>query len=166
MPRFIVLATLPFVLAGCVSNEVVDCSPPFDPDAQKIPAVVQAKRIADPSIEIVDGKWDGTVPEDVKNHRVVGSPGELSAIGPAGGLGAIGGYYLLNALGPKQVCGEVRTVNQTVYEYDVLATSGQKYRVWSFYPAFENGQCVNIFLSSKPDQFTPRLASGSDCGNG
>ncbi len=162
--RVVFFICLLFLLAGCASDPVVDCAPMYDPEARKIPGVVQAKRQASPEKQIVNGKWSGEIPDDVKNHKVVESPAELSAIGPAGGLGAVGGYLLLNALGPKPQCGEVVVENRpTVYEYDVAAEDGNKYRVWSHFPGFEEGQCVNIFLSDKPGQFTPRLASGFSC---
>ena len=165
MRGFLIIPALA-LFTGCVSNPVVDCSPLYDPDARKIPGKVEAKKIANPDIEIANGKWDGTVPDDIKNHKVVDSPSELSTVFPAEGFGALAGYYLLNALGPKPKCGKEEVENKpTIYEYDVAAEDGKKYRVWSYFPGFDMGQCVNIFISDKEGQFTPRLASGYSCKN-
>lgn len=48
-----------------------------------------------------------------------------------------------------------------VYAYGIGAEHGERLVVYSEYPGFAVGECVKVFLSSRPDY--PRMAYGGNC---
>jgi len=51
--------------------------------------------------------------------------------------------------------------SMNIYEYVVALTPSQNISVFSEYPAFNEGECVKVFLSERASY--PRMAPGADC---
>lgn len=135
--RHTLLLAISALLMSCAST--YNPSDYYDPAAVKKSGRIEAKSIS----RLEERRWaDAMEP----HHR--GYPVPIPIGNQLVGILFIGGA----ARGKSEI---------PIYEYRILTGQGERILVYSEFPGHEVGDCVAIFLSSRPDY--PRMANGGDC---
>lgn len=140
------------VVSGCISTPQYEY--PYDPSEEIILGVVKSKKtIRDPE-KYIKAERDAAA----RRNQMIFSQTQAIDVGPVETIGAI---IILNMLGVDPPGGVAIQGEPTAYT--VIAQGNIEYKVVSYFPGFEEGQCVKLFISKNSQKYPPRLAHGSGC---
>jgi len=146
------LLILLFVLtAGCTTEPY---KYPYDPNEKIVyGSVTEKQQVKNPN-KFIEAEKDASM----RQMELVQQQAQQTGAGPIETSVAV---IILNMLGFDPPGGT--NTRGDPYAYKVRSELGDQYIVMSYWPLFEVGQCVKLFISDNPDRYPSRMTDSTGC---